>query len=84
MTVMVDDGGGVFFPSPVSVAAVDGSGGSQQRMRATATGHSGRQRFDLSSMTMAAAAAAVADGDDDILLEQGGGNTNKNIIHPLS
>jgi hypothetical protein len=26
----------------VSVAAADGSGGSRQRMRATATGHSGR------------------------------------------
>jgi len=45
-----------------------------------ATGHSGRQRFDFSST---ATAAALADGDDDILSEQGGGNANKNIIHPL-
>ena len=75
---------GYFFPSPVLAAAADGSGGSQQRMRATATGHSGRQRLDFSLMATAAAAvavrvaaaaaaaAAVVSRDDDILSEPGG------------
>jgi len=55
-------------------------------MRATAAGHSGRQRFDFSSTATAAAAAAaaaVADGDDDILLERGGGAMPIKILSTL-
>jgi hypothetical protein len=47
----------------VSAAAADGNGGSRQQMRATATGHSGRQQLDFSSTAMV---AAVVAGDDDI------------------
>jgi len=80
-TVVMDDGGGGqldFFWTAVMAAAADGSGGSRQRMRVTATGHSGRQRFDFSSTGTApvaagdVAAVATVAGDDDILSEWGG------------